>query len=234
MLGFGAIIGLRAGLGLLLGAVVAWAVIAPLLIDSGAVVVDSGGWFQPLVGWLLWPGVTLMVTASITSFAITAWRAFSQRRSAGAGAALNAGADELLKAAEEADNGALLRLVAFSGAAGFAVVLQIHVFDIHWTMAVLAIPMAFALATVAARVTGETGIPPIGAIGKVSQLSFGLLAPGQPVTNLMTANVAGGAAGQSADLLNDLRAGHEIGASPAAQIAAQCVGVLTGSLVDWR
>ncbi len=109
--------------------------------------------------------------------------------------------------------------------------LEITLFDIHWVMAILAIPFAFLLATVAARVVGETGIPPIGAIGKVSQLGFGILAPHQAITNLMTANVAGGAAGQSADLLNDLKAGHEIGARPSRQIVAQCFGVLTGSVV---
>ena len=111
------------------------------------------------------------------------------------------------------------------------VTLQITLFGIHWTMALLAIPLAFVLAAIAARVVGETSVAPIGAIGKVSQLTFGALAPGQPITNLMTANVAGGAAGQSADLLNDFRAGHEIGASPARQVVAQCAGVLTGSLV---
>ena len=30
-------------------------------------------WFKELVGWLLWPGVTLMVIASLTSFALS-WR----------------------------------------------------------------------------------------------------------------------------------------------------------------
>ncbi len=71
LLGFGSIIGLRAGLGLLLGALLAWGVIAPELIARGFVVVSPGdvNWFQPLVAWLLWPGVTMMVTASLTSFA---------------------------------------------------------------------------------------------------------------------------------------------------------------------
>jgi uncharacterized oligopeptide transporter (OPT) family protein len=111
------------------------------------------------------------------------------------------------------------------------VIVQIQLFDIHWGMALLAIPMAFLLASVAARVAGETGIPPIGAIGKVSQLGFGVVAPGQVVTNLMTANVAGGAAGQCADLLNDFKVGAAVGAAPHTQIVAQCVGVLTGSVV---
>jgi uncharacterized oligopeptide transporter (OPT) family protein len=51
------------------------------------------------------------------------------------------------------------------------------------------------------------------------------------VTNLMTANIAGGAAGQSADLLNDFKVGHGIDASPMKQAIAQCFGILVGSMV---
>jgi uncharacterized oligopeptide transporter (OPT) family protein len=218
LLGFGSIIGLRAGLGLLAGALLAWGLAAPELIDRGVVdVAGAENWFQPLVGWLLWPGVTLMVTTSLVGFA----------------AALLHRADNVTVrgAARGREPGQGARLGGFALAAGLAIVLQMLLFDVHWSMAVAAIPMAFALAMVAARVTGETGIPPIGAIGKVSQLSFAVMAPGKPVTNLMTANVAGGAAGQCADLLNDFRAGHLIGASPGFQVVAQCAGILTGSLV---
>jgi uncharacterized oligopeptide transporter (OPT) family protein len=120
---------------------------------------------------------------------------------------------------------------AFATAALAAIALQVLLFGIAPWVAALAIPVAVMLAVVAARVVGDTGIPPIGAIGKVSQLGFGLAAPGQAVANLMTANVAGGAAGQCADLLNDFRVGQGIGATPFRQAIAQCVGVLTGSLV---
>ncbi len=84
---------------------------------------------------------------------------------------------------------------------------------------------------VAARVVGATGIPPIGAIGQLSQLGFGVFAPGQVPVNLMSANTAGGAAGQCTDLLNDFKVGHAIGATPARQAVAQCVGILLGSVV---
>jgi uncharacterized oligopeptide transporter (OPT) family protein len=219
LLGFGSIIGLRAGLGLLAGALVAWGVVAPELIARGVVDISGGpdeNWFQPLVGWLLWPGVTMMVTASLTSFAAALIGSARGQRA------------EAEKPAQE--GGTYTRLGGFLLAAALTVALQIMLFGIHWTMAIVAIPLAFVLATVAARVVGETSVAPIGAIGKVSQLTFGALAPGQPITNLMTANVAGGAAGQSADLLNDFRAGHEVGASPARQVIAQCGGVIVGSL----
>jgi uncharacterized oligopeptide transporter (OPT) family protein len=219
LLGFGSIIGLRAGFGLLAGALIAWGVIGPELIAHGIVEVANAdeSWFQPLVGWLLWPGVTMMVTASLTSFAAALIGTAREPRT------------ETEKRATE--SGSFVRLGVFALTAALTVVLQIVLFGIHWTMAFVAIPLAFVLATVAARVVGETSVAPIGAIGKVSQLSFGAMAPGQPITNLMTANVAGGAAGQSADLLNDFRAGHEVGASPARQVVAQCSGVVIGSLV---
>ncbi|MEX0744567.1 MAG: OPT/YSL family transporter, partial [Phycisphaeraceae bacterium] len=112
-----------------------------------------------------------------------------------------------------------------------AVAMQVMLFGISVWLALLAVPLALVLAAVAARVVGETGIPPIGAIGKVSQLGIGLAAPGQAVTNLMAANVAGGAAGQCADLMNDYKVGHAIGASPLRQSVAQVCGVLVGAVV---
>ena len=71
----------------------------------------------------------------------------------------------------------------------------------------------------------------VGAMGKVSQLAFGTLIPRNPVPNLMAANVAGGAASQCADLMDDLKCGHLLGASPRLQTLAQVCGAVTGALV---
>src|SRR5690606_6637395 len=49
--------------------------------------------------------------------------------------------------------------------------------------------------------------------------------------NLMSANSAGGAAGQATDLLNDFKVGSAIGASPSRQAIGQCLGIVVGSLV---
>jgi uncharacterized oligopeptide transporter (OPT) family protein len=223
LLGFGGIIGIRVGLSLLAGALLAWGAIGPVLLAHGIVVAPEAAdaaLFGPLVEWLLWPGVSLMVCASLTSFLVRAFAALpsmEQRRAERQPSARAFGAP-----------GPLAGLTA---ATLLTVTLQVVLFDIALPMALLAIPFAILLATVAARVVGDTGIPPIGAIGKVSQLGFGIATPGQAVTNLMTANVAGGAAGQCADLLNDFRTGHGIGASPGRQAVAQCCGVLIGSLV---
>jgi len=218
LLGFGGIIGLRVGLSLLLGALIAWGVLAPWLLTEGLVTMPagaSGPQFGVLIEWLLWPGVSLMVCATLISLSLRFLRA---RRGAAA---------QRLRFARPAP----LPALGLGLAAILVIALQMSLFDIHPLMAALSIPLALLLAMVAARVVGATGIPPIGAIGQLSQLSFAAIAPGQVAINLMSANTAGGAAGQCTDLLNDFKVGHAIGAAPSRQVVAQCLGILVGSLV---
>ena len=218
--GFGAIIGFRAGVSLLLGGLVAWGLIGPWGLSQGFITPGpddpAASWFGPMIEWLLWPGVALMVASTLTRLLL---QTLAHRRQAGA------------RIQSVGDGGTVARLIGVTVASALVVVAQVHIFGIHWAIAALAVPIAFLLAMVASRVVGETGIPPIGAIGKVSQLSTGIIAPGEMTANLIGANVAGGAAGQSADLLNDFKVGHAIGAPPQAQVIAQFFGVLTGSLV---
>ena len=91
--------------------------------------------------------------------------------------------------------------------------------------------MSFFLAIVACRATGESDITPTGAMGKITQLMFGAIAPSNMVTNLMTASVTAGAADSAADLLTDLKSGYVLGANPRRQFLAQFAGVFVGVAV---
>jgi uncharacterized oligopeptide transporter (OPT) family protein len=219
--GFGAIIGLRNGISLLLGGIISWGVLGPWGLTQGFIAAGSddldASWFGSMIEWLLWPGVALMAGSALTRFAL---QAVASRRSG-----------SRTSGQREPRAIRLMRLSGLALAAALVVWAQVAIFDIHWLVATVAVPVAFLLAVVASRVVGETGIPPIGAIGKVSQLSTGVIAPGETTANLMGANVAGGAAGQSADLLNDLKVGHMIGTPPQWQVIAQFFGILTGSVV---
>ena len=75
----------------------------------------------------------------------------------------------------------------------------------------------YVLAIVACRATGETDTTPVGAMGKITQLTYGILAPANVVTNLMTASITAGAASSSADLLTDLKSGYLLGGNPRKQ-----------------
>lgn len=221
LIGFGSIIGIRVGVTLLIGAALAWGGLAPWLIEQALVVLApnaSGPQFAALVEWLLWPGVSLMVCATLTSLSVRLFQV--PRRSPAEPRTPRA----RTRFSPWPASGLLLSMALI-------ITLQVVLFGIDWWMALLSIPLAVCLAVVAARVVGATGIAPIGAIGKLSQLSFGLIAPGQVAINLMSANTAGGAAGQSTDLMNDFKVGLAIGATPHKQLIAQCVGIFIGSVV---
>ena len=225
MVGFGAIAGLRIGLSALIGAGFAWGVLAPYVVTMGWAKTGpadpAASWFGPLVEWLLWPGVTLMVTSALTSFAFSVAGMIRRRRKP---------ADSTPDADTPPSVNRAFFIIAFIGVLILTSTAQISIFGIGPVEAVAAVLLTFLLAVVAARVAGETGITPVGALGKVTQLSFGIIAPANPTANLMTANVTGGAADQCADLLHDLRTGQIVGAAPQAQFVAQFFGVLIGSL----
>jgi OPT family oligopeptide transporter len=101
----------------------------------------------------------------------------------------------------------------------------------YWQSAV-AVVLSFALAIVACRVTGETDTTPVSAMGKVTQLFFGALNPGNMNVNLMSANITAGAATSSADLLTDLKSGYLLGAHPRKQFIAQFAGIFIGTVVS--
>jgi putative OPT family oligopeptide transporter len=224
MLGVGSLIGLRAGVSLLLGAVLAYGVLAPFALARGWATpgAPDAAWFAPLNRWLLWPGVAMMVTASLTSFAFS-WRSLAaafRRSPPGAGPA--------------ADTGDVSRRTFLAGLAAalvLSVALQVTLFDVAAPIAAFGVVTSFLIAVVAARVSGETNVTPVGAMGKITQLIFGALAPGQVAPNLMAANVTGGAASQCADLMHDLKTGWLIGATARYQALSQVLGAAGGALV---
>ena len=225
MYGVGVLVGPRVGISLMLGSILAWALLVPVAFDRGWVPPGANApdalWYTAGLQWLLWPGVAMMVLSALTSFAFS-WRSIlAIFRPGRGGVATDAGSVDLPRK---------WFLVALVTVSGFSVILQVLFFQITGWAAVLGIFLTFILALVAARVSGETNITPVGAMGKVTQLFFAVLSPGQPAANLMSANVTGGAASQCADLMHDLKTGYMLGTPPRRQFIAQFFGALAGAL----
>lgn len=227
MIGVGVLIGPRAGLSLLLGALIGWGMLAPLALSRGYVqpsasLDPAGSWFGDLVTWMLWPGVALMVAAALTSLA-SSFRSLVPRKRGDPPDDLHATHEPAPTWARRLAYGFGLSVIALS------IVLQRTLFDIALHVALIGTLFTFLLATVAARVTGETDITPIGAMGQLTQLLFGLVAPGNVAANLMAANVTGGAASQCSDLMQDLKSGQLLRASSTRLAVAQVLGVIVGA-----
>ena len=176
-------------------------------------------------GWLLWPGVALMVSEALMALALS-WktfvRAFSFEKHPGHAKPGPMAADAI--PGSWWMGGLALGTVLTS-------VLAYFLFDIPVYMTLIAVALSSVLAIVAVRSVGETDINPIGGMGKVTQLVFGAVAPGATNTNLMCAAITGAGAGQAGDMMQDLKTGHMLGASPRKQLIAQLIGVASGVVV---
>jgi putative OPT family oligopeptide transporter len=225
LFGIGGIIGLRAGISLFVGALVAWGVLAPVALDAGwahpGKLDPNAPWFGAVNKWMLWPGVGMMVAASLTSFALS-WRSIV--------AALRGGPRDATATADPEDVPRKVFQLGLVVVLVLATVPQVAFFGVPVWLAAAAVLFTFLMAVVAGRVSGETGITPVGPMGKVTQLVFGVLSPGNVASNLMAANVTGGASSQCGDLLHDLKCGALIGASPRQQALSQTCGVVAGAI----
>ena len=221
----GAIIGMRVCLTILVSGTLCWAVLVPILQANGVI---QGAGFANIVQWTLWFGASCMVAAGLSSFALswrTALRAFhdlGQMFSFRTAAASDPGHIEAPMSWFAVGQIVSLVALAWLGHATFGMPV--------WQSAI-AVALSFLLALVACRVTGETDTTPVGAMGKVTQLIFGGLSPGNVNVNLMSANITAGAATSSADLLTDLKSGYLLGANPRQQFLAQFAGIFIGTVV---
>ncbi len=219
ILGAGFLIGPRVGISLGLGAILSWAVLAPWL--AGAGVIENLG-YRSVTGWTMWAGSSVLVSAALTSLVLR-WRIVARSL-----ASMGKVRDHKLGALDIGQNMWLVGLVA--SAVIVAVVLRVSLGVSLW-MGLFSIVISFLLAVVVVRATGETNIAPLGATGHITQIVYGGLAPGNVPANLGTAIVTAGSAGEAADMMQDLKTGYLLGATPKRQVVGQIIGVLVGTLV---
>ena len=228
MTGAGALMGMRAAMSQLLGSVICYGVLAPWARAAGAITGELK--YKNIVGWSVWIGSAMMLTAGLLEFAFS-WK--SVRRAFVDLALLirpekGPRADDPLARIEVPTTWFLAGFAVFGP---LAVALQYILFGIPIWMGTLAVLLSLIIGIVAARSTGETDTTPTGAMDKLVQLIFGGLHPGNMTTNLMTAQACGGVAIHASDLLTDLKSGYLLGAKPRHQFFAQFFGVIAGSAV---
>lgn len=220
LIGAGMIVGLRVSTSMLVGSLILYFIVGPQIVAMHEVVGP-----EKLLRWSLWTGTAMMVTSGLTAFALqwkTILRSFGSLKSVGQ----KEDVSKQLADIEVPFKWLLMGLIPLTIA---MVVLEYVAFSISVPLGLLAVVMSFFLALVACRATGETDITPIGAMGKLTQLTYAVLAPSNITTNLMAASVTANIASSSADLLTDLKSGYLLGANPRKQFLAQCVGLFFGT-----
>ncbi len=205
-------------------------IVKALGFEPGASRTQVIGGFRNISAWSLWPGATVLVVGGLLALAFqwkTLGKTFGSIFSGIRGNRHN-GRKGVLDDIEVP----MTWFVPGFLITGFLAMLFLGwLFTIPWYMGVLAVLMTFFLAAVAARAGAEIGINPIGALGKVTQLTYGVISPGNMTTNLMTAGITAGASASCSDTVGNLKVGHMVGANPRKQFIGQLFGVLAGAFM---
>jgi len=229
MIGAGGLMGIRTGLSLLLGALVNYALLAPLMIQAGDIHPNARTHligFREITFWSLWCGVAMMTVASLFTFfarpqiLISAFSKLFRRRR------------------ETTDVLGHIELPLWVSVLGIpllgvAVAVMAHeFFGVEIWLSIVALFLVFFFCLIAINSTGLTSITPIGAMGKLTQLTFGVLAPKNIQANLVSASITGEVASHSANLLQDIKPGYMLGAKPRQQAVGHVLGVLAGAVLS--
>lgn len=220
MYGVGMIVGPQIGTSLFLGAVLAWGLLGPLAVDMGWASEKIMDYKTGPRGWVLWPGVALMVTDSLMSL-VFSWKSIVNTFTKVRGTVSSRKDTVISQKAWFLGLGSVTLLMMTTA---------YWVFGIPPVFTIMAIVLSALLSLVATRSTGETDINPLGGMGKVTQMAFGAIDPGNVTTNLLAAGMTSAGANQAGDMMHDLKAGYLLGADPGKQFKAQCMGIFFGSL----
>lgn len=224
----GGLMGIRAGVSLMVGGVLNYFILAPYLIQKGIILPKKVGaaiTFNDIALWALWGGVACMTTASLYAF-------FAKPQ-----IIISAFTRLFKKGEAKADVLEHIELPLRWSIIGVPVVGAIMVvcgwlwFDIKPWLSALAIPLVFVFSLIAVNSTALTAITPGGALAKLTQLTYAVLAPKNISTNLMTAGITSEVALNASNLLMDIKPGYMLGAKPRQQMVGHLLGAFAGSLV---
>jgi uncharacterized oligopeptide transporter (OPT) family protein len=222
MMGTGGLMSMKTAMSILLGAFINYFLLAPYMISEG-IITDTT--FKAITMWSLWGGAAIMTTSSLFNFfskpqiIIQSFKKMFSKKAAGH--------DPLEK----------IELPMWIFAVGIPVIGALTVylghiwFGIHYWLGIIAIPMVFIFTLIAVTSTGLTAITPGSALGKLTQISYGVLAPGNVTTNLMTAGITSEVSLNASNLLMDIKPAYMLGGKPRMQALGHILGIFAGGVL---
>ncbi|KAG2149094.1 OPT oligopeptide transporter protein-domain-containing protein [Suillus bovinus] len=236
--GQGIIMGFPTTLSMNLGMLVGWGILSPLSKYSGWAPGPVGDMSTGARGWILWISLAIMCADSFISLLPVVYeyciKLVVLYRPTKPGD--NAETHEDFEV-ETADRLVPAKWVIY-GLIGSIFVGTILVWIVFgndgikpWAT-LIGFMMGGLLSILGVRALGETDLNPVSGLGKISQLLFAWIQPGNVVANIIAGGVAEAGAQQAGDLMQDLKTGHLIHASPRAQFYGQLIGSSLSILVS--
>jgi len=230
MFGAGGLMNIRYAVNMFAGMIAAYVIAAPIALDSGWILrkgvvltaADKFSFRDILTGWLLWPGVAMLVCASMTAFfakpkvIISAFAGLFGKKEAG---------HDVLAHIEVPLRYSWIG-IPIVGTVG--VWMANEWFGVRWDLGALAILLTIVLTLIAANATAATSITPTGSLSKITQFTFGVLDKAHAPTNLMTACMTSEVASNASNLLMDIKPGYMLGGKPRHQVWGHIIGIVAG------
>jgi uncharacterized oligopeptide transporter (OPT) family protein len=229
----GGLMGIRTGVSLMIGAIINYLVLAPWGITSGAVIgrVQDGVThfgFRPITTWALWFGAAMMTTASLVAFfakpqvLVSSFRGIFKKDA-------NQQKSDVLK---DIELPLKVSTIGIPIVGAVVVLLAWWFFDVEPWLGAIAIPLIFLFTLIGVNSTALTAITPISALGKLTQLTYGVLAPKNITANVITASITAEAAGNASNLLMDIKPGYMLGSKPRQQAVGHAIGIVAGAIAS--
>uniref|UniRef100_A0A6B2L039 Uncharacterized protein n=1 Tax=Arcella intermedia TaxID=1963864 RepID=A0A6B2L039_9EUKA len=222
--GQGMIMGTRIGVSMFFGAIFGWGILGPIAKMKHWAPGRVGDFETGASGWIMWVSLAIMIAESFSSLGcvifITLYKRYCQDK-------------KYIEDEEEVDpsprNQRVPRIWWIPG----LIVSMIACVFTAWGLFMSTVPfyqpliatiLSLFVAILGVRALGETDVNPVSGVGKVTQLIFGVVAPGNIISNLVAGAISEAGAQQAGDMMQDLKTGHLIKASPRAQFFAQIIG----------
>ena len=234
MLGVGGLMGIRVATSVLLGALVNFAILAPIMIQrgdirsytapSGAVIAIS----RPEIvnQWALWWGVTMMVVGALVGLFAKPEIFTKAFKSLTAKKESTPGADPLRHIE-------VPLWVSFVGVPLLSILgayITHEFFGVRWLLAFVSLPLFFILTVISTNSMALTSWTPTGALSKITQFTMGAIDRVNPATNLIPATMTAEISSNASNLLSDIKPGYMLGAKPRQQAVGHFIGILAGTV----
>ncbi|KAF5391575.1 hypothetical protein D9757_002385 [Collybiopsis confluens] len=250
--GQGIIMGFPTTLSMNLGMLVGWGVLSPIAKFSGWAPGPVGDMTDGSRGWILWVCLAVMCADSLVSLLPVVWSLVVD-----VFVGLRHRSSAYVEDKDSSETETAERLVPVRWViAGFCASVGVGIFLIWLVFGHEGIKPAatFAgyiigsfLSILAVRALGETDINPVrltstinlkgpklfqvSGLGKISQLFFAWIQPGNIVANLIAGGVVEAGAQQAGDLMQDLKTGHLCGVAPRTLFYGQLIGSVVSIFV---